>query len=227
MTCANPQTAAAACTQTVYCMQGSEVEDAAAAGRMQAAFSVGIARRLQDTEYMSAAPHPVRISVEEYLDTSYRPDCDYTDGEVEERNLGEKEHAILQRTFLYLFLLRRFDWRVEVYPELRVQIRPTRFRIPDVTVVQAGLEWQRILRTPPLLCIEILSPRDTMSGIRQRADDYLNFGTEHVWVVDPELRRAYVFTRTSILEPEDGVLTIPGTEIRVVLSDLFAELDRA
>ena len=30
------------------------------------------------------------ISVREYLSTSYRPDCDYVDGEVQERNLGEK-----------------------------------------------------------------------------------------------------------------------------------------
>jgi Uma2 family endonuclease len=165
--------------------------------------------------------------VEEYLDTSYRPDCDYIDGEIEERNLGEKEHAILQRTFIYLFHLRRVDWRVEVYPELRVRVGPTRFRVPDVTVVAAGLEWKRILRTPPLLCIEILSPRDTLSGIRQRADDYLNFGTEHVWVIEPELRKAYIFTRTAMQEPENGVLAIAGTPIQVVLGDLFAELDRA
>jgi hypothetical protein len=28
------------------------------------------------------------VSVEEYLHTSYQPDCDYVDGEVLERNLG-------------------------------------------------------------------------------------------------------------------------------------------
>ncbi len=190
-------------------------------------FPVGIAPELRDTECVSAAPHPVRISVEEYLDTSYRPDCDYIDGEIEERNLGEKEHAILQRFLTILFGLKERDWRVEVYPELRVQVSPTRFRVPDVTVVAAGLEWKRILRTPPLLCIEILSPRDTLSGIRQRADDYLNFGTEHVWVIEPELRKAYIFTRTAMQEPENGVLAIAGTPIQVVLGDLFAELDRA
>ena len=94
-------------------------------------------------------------------------------------------------------------------------------------MTRAGFEWERILRTPPLLCIEILSPRDTLSGIRQRADDYLNFGTEHVWVIEPEMRKAFIFTKTVMQEPEGGVLSIPGTEIRVVLSELFAELDRA
>jgi hypothetical protein len=32
-------------------------------------------------------------SVAEYLNTTYRPDCDYVDGEVRERNLGEYEHS--------------------------------------------------------------------------------------------------------------------------------------
>ena len=36
------------------------------------------------------------ISVAEYLSTSYRPDCDYVDGEVQERNLGEYDHANIQ-----------------------------------------------------------------------------------------------------------------------------------
>jgi Uma2 family endonuclease len=36
------------------------------------------------------------VSVSEYLSTGYRPDCDYVDGAVVERNLGEYDHARLQ-----------------------------------------------------------------------------------------------------------------------------------
>lgn len=176
---------------------------------------------------MSAIPNPVRVSVSEYLATSYRPDCDYVDGEVQERNLGEKEHAVLQRAFTVLFALKKFEWQVEVYPELRVQVTPTRFRILDLTVTKTGMRWERILRAPALLFIEILSPEDTMRRVRERVDDYLRFGTEHIWVVDPDSRRAYVCTHTGFHEPEDGVLAVPDTPIRVVLSELFAELDRA
>ncbi|HMD20937.1 MAG TPA: Uma2 family endonuclease [Alloacidobacterium sp.] len=175
---------------------------------------------------MSAIPHPIKVSVNEYLTTSYRPDCDYVDGEVQERNLGEKEHAILQRAFTFLFTLKRTEWRVEVYPELRVQVSPTRFRVPDITVTAAGLHWERILRTPALLFVEVLSPEDTMRRVRERVDDYLKFGTEHIWVVDPDARRAYVCTKTGFHEPESGVLAVPNTSIQIVLSDLFAELDR-
>jgi hypothetical protein len=33
------------------------------------------------------------VPVSEYLRTSYSPDCDYVDGEVQERNLGEQTTA--------------------------------------------------------------------------------------------------------------------------------------
>jgi Uma2 family endonuclease len=175
---------------------------------------------------MTTAPHSVRISVSEYLATSYRPDCDYVDGEVQERNLGEREHAILQAALTYLFVHNRRAWGVEVFPELRVQVSPTRFRVPDITVVAAGVAWERILRVPALLFVEILSPEDTLRRVRQRVDDYFRFGTEHVWIVDPELRKAYVCSPTGFQEPAAGALEIAGTPIRVVLSELFAELDR-
>ena len=165
--------------------------------------------------------------MEEYLATSYRPDCDYVDGEVLERTLGEKEHSILQRGLILLFGAKRDTWKVEVFPEQRVQVGPSRYRVPDVTVVVAGARWERILRTAPLICIEILSPSDRLRDIRERVDDYLDMGTEHVWIIDPGLRKAYVCSKTGFQEPEFGILTVPGTPIRVVLSEIFAELDRA
>jgi hypothetical protein len=60
------------------------------------------------------------------------------------------------------------------------RLRDTEFRIPDITVVAADVRCERILRRPALLFVQILSPEDTMPRVRQRVDDYLNFGTEHV-----------------------------------------------
>jgi hypothetical protein len=36
------------------------------------------------------------IPIAEYLEASYRPDCDYVDGRLVERNVGERDHSILQ-----------------------------------------------------------------------------------------------------------------------------------
>lgn len=176
---------------------------------------------------MSTIPQSARVPVEEYLATSYRPDCDYVDGEIAERNLGEKEHSILQRAFIFLFLTNQKSWGVEVFREIRVHVSPTRYRVPDITVVQTGVSWERILRKAALLFVEILSPEDRLSKVRERVDDYLSRDTEHIWIIDPELRKGYVCSRRGFQEPEGGILEVPGTPIRVVLYDLFAELDRA
>jgi hypothetical protein len=70
------------------------------------------------------------MTVREYLSTSFRPDCDYVDGEVVERNLGEYDHARLQMAVSAYFYVRRKEWGIDVVPEQRVQVAATRFRIP-------------------------------------------------------------------------------------------------
>ncbi|HWF07355.1 MAG TPA: Uma2 family endonuclease [Bryobacteraceae bacterium] len=76
-----------------------------------------------------------QVSVEEYLHTSYRPDCDYVDGEVLERNLGEKDHGSTQREILFYLGNRYPGLRRRLLPEQRVQVKTTRFRIPDVCIL--------------------------------------------------------------------------------------------
>ena len=51
------------------------------------------------------------VSVREYLSTAYRPDCDYVDGVVVERNLGEYDHGRLQMAVSAYFYARRKEWR--------------------------------------------------------------------------------------------------------------------
>lgn len=165
--------------------------------------------------------------MDEYLATSYRPDCDYIDGELEERNLGEFDHSVIQGLLFRLFFNNREAWKIRVSPEQRVRLAPRRIRIPDVCVSSSQSAREQVVTHPPLICIEVLSPKDTLRRMRVRVDDYLSFGTEHIWIVDPGSRHAYVCSRTGFLEPENGILEIPGTPIRVVLSELFAELDRA
>ena len=47
------------------------------------------------------------VPVEEYLHTAYSPDCDYVDGVVEERNVGEKDHNKAQQELVFYFRERR------------------------------------------------------------------------------------------------------------------------
>jgi len=120
------------------------------------------------------------ISQAEYLSTSYRPDCDYVDGEVRDRNVGESEHSILQAAITAWFWNHQGEWQIEVRPEQRVQVSPTRFRAPDICVVRANQPREPIATAAPLACIEILSKDDSLRSMRERVKDYLDFGTEHV-----------------------------------------------
>lgn len=162
-----------------------------------------------------------QISVTEYLNSTYRPDRDYVDGEVLERNLGEYEHSRPQMRISAYFFEREKEWRIRVVPEQRVQVKPNRFRIPDVCVVLEESPVESIFRHPPFLCIEIQSKDDTLAYTVQRLDDYLAMGVANVWVIDPHLRRGYRYTAEGLLEAKDGILTTSNPDISVPLSALF------
>lgn len=168
---------------------------------------------------------PVLVPISEYLTTVYRPDCDYIDGEVQERNLGEVPHSGLQGFFVSVFYLQRKLWGVRALPEQRVQVSKSRFRIPDVSVLKLGASPDPIIRTPPLLCIEILSPEDTFPRTQERIADYSAMGVEHVWLIDPIRRRIWVTENKTQRELDADALTIPGTPIRIAVAEIFAELD--
>jgi Uma2 family endonuclease len=162
-----------------------------------------------------------QISVEEYLRTTYRPDCDYVDGEVLGRNLGEYDHSRPQGLFCAYFVVREKQWRIRVVPEQRVQVKPNRFRIPDVCVVLAEAPVEAIFRRPPLICIEILSKDDTFKSVTERLDDYIAMGVPNVWVIEPHTRRGYVYNSDGFLEAKDGVLRAMNSEIAVPLAEIF------
>jgi Uma2 family endonuclease len=161
------------------------------------------------------------VPLETYLHTTYRPDCDYIDGELEHRNMGEKEHARLQKLLLLFFAALESAAGITVYPELRVQVTPTRFRVPDVVVLDASAPDEQIITHPPLLVVEILSPDDTFARMHERIDDYLAFGIPHVWLVDPADRTGYICRSGSFKDWQAApILTVPGRNISLDPSQL-------
>jgi len=163
------------------------------------------------------------IPVEEYLNTSYDPDREYVDGEVVERNLGEKTHSIIQRNLILFLGNQAKQLGIGVYPEQRVQVSPTRFRIPDVTVVKLSQERGEIFTNPPHLCVEILSKDDTMQYMQQKIDDYLTFGVPYVWIINPRNRKGYVVRSEGMFEAKSGILETKDPAISVPLAVLFEE----
>jgi Uma2 family endonuclease len=158
------------------------------------------------------------VSVHAYLSTSYRPDCDYVDGVVLARNLGDYDHARLQMAVSGFYYSRRKEWGIRVVAEQRVQVSLTRFRVPDVCVV-LGEPGEHIFRTPPFICIEVLSKDDRLSEMRQRVQDYLAFGVPYVWILDPATRQAWRCIPEGTQEVTE--LRTENPETVVPLADLF------
>lgn len=165
------------------------------------------------------------ISEDEYLQSTYDPDCELVDGQLLERNGGEREHSILQRELIFFFRARRMEWKVQCYPEQRVRVTARRYRIPDVCVYREPAPRDKVFSFPPFIAIEILSDEDRMSRVRVKIDDYLQMGVPYVWIIDPDTRKADVYTPAGFYEAKDGFLRTADPQIELELSTLFQALD--
>jgi Uma2 family endonuclease len=162
------------------------------------------------------------VSVEEYLGSSYDPDCDYLEGVIEERNVGEVNHGDAQgRVYAFILMNLRQFWTA---PEIRVRVKPNRYRVPDVTIIRGSKPKEPVITTPPIVVAEVLSPEDRAYRLQQRIDDYLNFGVSAVWVLDPQDKRAFIHTVDGAKEVKDGYLRTPAdSELVVPLSAVFVD----
>jgi Uma2 family endonuclease len=162
----------------------------------------------------------VLTSLTEYLTTTYHPDRDYVDGDVQERNLGEFEHAAIQAFLTGWFFQHRQEWRLHVLPEMRVKVSADRVRVPDVCLVVRNQPAEKVLT---LAVIEILSPEDRVLRYNERLADYRQMGIRHVWVIDPANRRGYDCSTTAWLPVEE--FRVPKSPIFLRLIDLWNELE--
>jgi Uma2 family endonuclease len=157
------------------------------------------------------------MDVEEYLRTSFEgSDCDYLDGEVVERNMGELPHADVQGNLLSLLRQLRPKLGIRVVPEIRIQIHPRRFRVADLAVWRNDDIGITIPTAPPFLVIEILSPEDRTVRMLPKIQEYLSIGVEYVWLVDPQDKAALTFSQANakgsvceVLRTENPTIEIP------------------
>lgn len=167
----------------------------------------------------TAVPTKTMMSVEEYLHTSFEgPDCEYLDGEIVERNIGELPHATIQGRLIYLLMGMQSKLKIRVVPEIRLQIHARRYRVADIAVWREGNIGERIPTVAPLLAIEILSPEDRMSRMRPKVEEYFSIGVEWVWVIDPEKEIALVFSEKDRQGRLSETLTTERPRIQIPLA---------
>jgi Uma2 family endonuclease len=164
------------------------------------------------------------LTIGEYLRTDFRPDREYIDGEVRERQVGKYEHARLQALLAAKFGEHEPEWPGIMVTGQRVRVSATRVRIPDVALLPPG-NHPDVITDPPILVVEILSPDDTYSDTEDRARDYLAMGVPAVWILDPYTRTGRMCIGPTWTGAE--TLTVPNTPIHLELADLYLRLDRS
>ena len=173
-------------------------------------------------------PNPPLVPVEEYLAARY-PDGDreYLDGVVVERNVGIPEHSALQKILIVHLSAFEKPLKIAVRPECRTRIEETRYRVPDVLVMERPFrQTDRVVLDPPLLIVEIVSPEDRHSETLRQFREYENLGVRYIVQMDPEDRTTYLFVRGDLVRRDDldSVETRNGS-LPFPTRDLLARLD--
>jgi len=120
---------------------------------------------------------------------------------------------------LLVFFFFRLKKRQTFYPciSTRMRMPSNRVLIPDVTVFR-----ERPTRVPdktPLIAIDVLSADDRRRAVENKLKEYKDWGIPHVWLVDPDSRRMYVYKDKLT---EVATLPLPEYETEVTPADIFA-----
>ena len=120
----------------------------------------------------------------------------------------------------------RYDTKYDILPGLEFELSHGRAK-PDIAICEpAEAEWLRDViwpTTPPLLAVEILSPRQALSDLTDKGlDVYFPLGTPVVWIVIPHFRQVTVMTPQGQTSLTSGVVRDDRTGIELDLAHVFA-----
>jgi Uma2 family endonuclease len=119
-----------------------------------------------------------------------------------------------------------FDKKYDILPELEFELLNGRAK-PDVAICKLGkVDWLRdVIRPtePPLLAIEILSPRQALSDLTDKAlDIYFPSGTPTVWIIIPHFKQITILTSMGQKTITAGKVIDENTGVELLLEELFA-----
>ena len=164
------------------------------------------------------------VTVEEYLRSSFEPDAEYVDGEIMERAVGENDHSAWQNAICFWFEQQAKSGQIRVRPELRVQVAPTCFLVPDVMLLDRNRPIEQIVTHPPVAVIEILSPADTLKRVMAKCGRYEAMGVRTILVIDPDGPK-YSYVDGKLAPLEARAFDIPGSKSRFDLDEIEKLLD--
>ena len=76
---------------------------------------------------------------------------------------------------------------------------------------------------PPCVAVEILSPGDTATRLREKLLEYRALGVPHIWVIDPYARAISEFSSDGLRDVRS--MLMPELGIEITPAEVFSELD--
>jgi Uma2 family endonuclease len=156
------------------------------------------------------------MRVEDYLNYSSKPNCEYVDGELRSKAWASGRHGLIQ--FLLSLLLRQQG--VDARPEVTVKLSPTRYLVPDVIAAESIPD--DYPTQPVMLCVEILSPEDRVGAVLAKCEEYQAWGVPHCWVIDPVKQSGWEYDAQGEPEKVEAGGTLHAGGLAMLLGDLFA-----
>jgi Uma2 family endonuclease len=98
-------------------------------------------------------------------------------------------------------------------------------RIPDFFFLRKGsipenFEWERPFPGTPTLAVEVTSPGQSVEDMFTRVRDYLEFGTEEIWVIHTAGVEVYRYRRD-----DPGTVRILNSNDIIIAENLFPGLE--
>jgi Uma2 family endonuclease len=166
-----------------------------------------------------------RISLEEYFRTHYEPECELIDGELRPKPMPTGHHSRMEGRLRDL--LRPYQQRGlgEALPELSLLLPGDAVLIPDFVFIWPGQRFDEhdVLDTPPLLCIEVISPSQSFNELYEKCGRYLRWGVPYCWIIDPVRRLAWQIEADEMPREIFAEGSLRAGEIEVKLTELFSK----
>lgn len=158
--------------------------------------------------------------------------CELINGTLVEKAMGAPEGFVttLLINLLCGFVLPR-RLGIIFTPDVHFRMQHGNLRMPDTSFTRRDRLPNPLPQVGgwcPDLCVEVLSPDNTVAEMLLKRQEYFASGCRLVWEINPRTRTAIVYTSADAGTPADildGTPVLPGFTLR--LADLFAEFDAA
>ena len=165
-----------------------------------------------------------RVSFEEYFRTHHEPECELIDGELRPKPMPTRPHSRMQAKLQKLLWSDEKLGRGEALPEQSLVLTDGTVLIPDIVFCLPGqsVDEHQVLNTPPLLCVEIISPSQSFSELHEKCCHYLRWGVPYCWIIDPVRHLAWQIESDEMPREIRADGSLRAGDIEVTLADLFS-----